>query len=144
MKNNLIVFFSFLFATNTFSQTAFTTVTTDTKLKQKFAYLQYDATMTFIGNPDAGTVNEYTNEKESMFVPDGLGVKIGYGIHFKKWIALGIHSGINWEWTDQLVTIPVFANFKLSPKIGIDFKDCATNWAWKNRCFRQRKFVWRL
>ena len=33
---------------------------------------------------------------------------------------MGIHTGINWEWKDQLVVTPVFANFKLSPKVGED------------------------
>lgn len=87
---------------------------------KKFTYTQFDVTVAFVGNPNANVVDEYTREKGSWFIPDGLGTKLGYGVHYKKWIGLGIHSGINWEWADKLVVVPVFANFRLSPKIGDD------------------------
>lgn len=87
---------------------------------KKFTYIQFDVTIPVKGNPDRNVEDQYTHEKGSWFLPDGLGTKIGYGIHYRKWIGLGIHSGINWEWTDKLVVVPVFANFKLSPKIGDD------------------------
>lgn len=47
-----------------------------------------------------------------------MGAKIGSGLHYNNWIVLGIHAGINWEWENKLVIVPLFANFKLSPKIG--------------------------
>ena len=85
---------------------------------KKFTYTQFEVTVALRGNPDANVVDEYTQKKGSWFVPDGLGTKLGYGVHYKKWIGLGIHSGINWEWTEKLVVVPVFANFRLSPKVG--------------------------
>lgn len=118
MKSNLILLFSFLFALNTFSQTVYTTTEAEEKIKLKPTYIQYDISIAIKGNPNAGDVDPYTNEKENWFLPDGFGTKIGYGLHFNKWLALGIHSGINWEWTNKLVVVPLFANFKLSPKIG--------------------------
>lgn len=63
----------------------------------KFIYTQFDGTIALRGNPDANVVDEYTQKKGSWFVPDGLGTKLGYGVHYKKWLGLGIHSGINWE-----------------------------------------------
>lgn len=117
MKNNLVFLLSFLFVANAFSQTVFTTTKSDTKTKPKHTYIQYDITLALTGNPDAGTINEYTKDKESWFIPNGLGTKFGYGMHHKKWIALGIHSGLNWDWSNKLVVTPVFANFRLSPKI---------------------------
>ena len=87
---------------------------------KKFTYTQFDVTVSIKGNPDRDEENPYTHEKRTWFLPDGLGSKFGYGIHYKKWIALGIHSGINWEWTDKLVVVPVFANFRLSPLVGDD------------------------
>ena len=86
----------------------------------KFTYTQFDVTVALRGNPDANIVDEYTHKKGTWFVPDGLGAKLGYGVHYKKWLGLGIHSGVNWEWTDKLVVVPVFANFRLSPKVGED------------------------
>lgn len=120
MKNNLLVIFSFLFALNAFSQTVLTTEKSDQKTKSKFTYLQYDFTLALKGNPDAGQTNAQTQEKESWFLPDGLGAKIGYGLHYNNWVALGIHTGVNWEWENKLVVVPVFANFRLSPKLGDD------------------------
>lgn len=75
---------------------------------KKFTYTQFDVTVSIKGNPDRDLEDPYTHEKGSWFLPDGLGSKFGYGIHYKKWIGLGIHSGINWEWTDKLVVVPVF------------------------------------
>jgi hypothetical protein len=87
---------------------------------KKFTYTQFDVTVSIKGNPDRDEENPYTHEKRTWFLPDGLGSKFGYGIHYKKWIGLGIQSGINWEWTDKLVVVPVFANFRLSPLIADD------------------------
>ena len=120
MKNNLIVIFSFLLVTNTFSQTVSNAATSEGKTKSKITYSQYDITLALKGNPNAGVTDQYTKDKESILLPDGLGAKIGYGLHFNNWVALGIHTGINWEWENKLVVVPVFANFKLSPKISRD------------------------
>ena len=84
----------------------------------KFTYTQFDITVAIRGNPDANVVDEYTQKKGTWFLPDGLGAKLGYGVDYKKWIGLGIHSGMNWEWTDKLFVVPIFANFRLSPKVG--------------------------
>lgn len=118
MKSNLIALFLFLFITNAYSQTFFTKTNSDDKIsKAKPTYLQYDATIAFKINPNIGETNQFTKEKENWFIPDGLGAKVGYGVHYNKWVALGIHSGINWEWSNKLVVAPIYANFKLSPKI---------------------------
>ena len=42
------------------------------------------------------------------------------GVHQKKWASVGIHSGIDWLGSNKLVVLPVFANFKFSPKISED------------------------
>ncbi|UQD57669.1 hypothetical protein FLAK523_02625 [Flavobacterium sp. K5-23] len=83
----------------------------------KNTYVQFDVTIPITGNPNRDEVDPYTNKSGSWFIPDGIGSKLGYGLHFKKWVALGIHSGLEWKFTDQLVVAPVFANFRLSPKI---------------------------
>jgi hypothetical protein len=99
--------------------TLFLTVSAFSQNK-KFTYTQFEVAVAIKGNPNAGEVDPNTHEKEYWFLPDGLSSKIGYGIHYKQWIALGVHSGIDWKWTDKLVVVPVFANLKLSPKIGDD------------------------
>jgi hypothetical protein len=84
---------------------------------KKFTYKQFDSTIALTGNPDRDQVDTYTNEKEPFFMPDGIGSKFGYGVHYNKWIGIGIHSGLNWEWSRKLVVAPIFANLRLSPKI---------------------------
>lgn len=87
---------------------------------KKFTYTQFDVAVSIKGNPDRGETDPDGNTDNLWFLPDGLSSKIGYGIHHNKWVGLGIHSGIDWKWTDKLVVVPVFANLKLSPKIGDD------------------------
>ncbi len=62
---------------------------------KKPTYTQFDITAAITGNPNRDQVNEYTHEKEPWLMPDGIGTKLGYGLHYKKWVALGIHSGID-------------------------------------------------
>ena len=87
---------------------------------KKFTYIQFDVAIAIKGNQDRGETDLNGTTNNLWFLPDGLNSKLGYGIHYNKWISLGIHSGIDWKWTDKLVVVPVFANLKLSPKIGGD------------------------
>lgn len=61
-----------------------------------------------------GSKNEY------WFLPDGIGTKFGYGVHYKKWLGVSLNSGIDWYASYKLVTVPAYMNFRLSPKIGDD------------------------
>jgi len=81
-------------------------------------YIQFDVAVPLKGNPDRGEIDPNGKTNKSWFLPDGLSSKIGFGLHYKQRIALGIHSGIDWKWYDKLVIVPVFINLKLSPKIG--------------------------
>ena len=89
---------------------------------KKFTYIQFDVAIPIKGNSDRGETDLNGNTNNLWFLPDGLSSKIGYGIHHNKWISMGIHSGIDWRWTDKLVVVPVFANLKLSPKITDDMR----------------------
>jgi hypothetical protein len=87
---------------------------------KKFTYIQFDVAVAIKGNQDRGETDLNSNTNNLWFLPNGLSSKLGYGIHHNKWISLGIHSGIDWKWTDKLVVVPVFANLKLSPRISED------------------------
>ncbi|TRX09235.1 hypothetical protein [Flavobacterium gawalongense] len=89
---------------------------------KKFTYTQFDVAVSIKGNQDRGETDPNGNTNNSWFLPDGLSSKIGYGIHHNKWVGLGIHSGIDWKWTDKLVVVPLFVNLKLSPQIGDDIR----------------------
>ena len=106
MKLFLSAFLLFLFAKQTlYSQ------------ERKFTYIQFDATASITGNPDSDEPQDNTGGNRSWFVPDGLGSKLGYGVHYKQWVTLGIHSGLDWKWNEKLVALPVYLNLGLSPKI---------------------------
>jgi hypothetical protein len=32
----------------------------------------------------------HKTKKQSFFLPEGIGSKFGYGVHYKKWIAIGV------------------------------------------------------
>jgi hypothetical protein len=62
------------------------------------------------GNPNQG--GDPYQQKQSFLIPDGIGSKFGYGVHYKKWIAVGVHSGLNWN--GPVSGSSHFANFRRS------------------------------
>lgn len=87
-------------------------ITSNIQSQNRSTYLQFDVAASVTGDSD------YDNSSSSFIIPDGTGIKIGYGIHYKKWVTLGIHTGIDWKWDDKLVAVPLFLNFGLNPKVG--------------------------
>jgi len=86
----------------------------------KNRYYQAEIATPLIINSTYGQVNSLGNRSDYRFLPDGLSFKFGVGVHQKKWASVGIHSGIDWLGSNKLVVLPVFANFKFSPKISED------------------------
>lgn len=68
-------------------------------------------------NQYAGEIDPYTGEKEPWFLPDGIMARAGIGSHYDKWIGVGVNIGIDWKANRCLVAIPVYASFRLSPRI---------------------------
>ncbi|MDR7372550.1 hypothetical protein [Flavobacterium aquidurense] len=85
--------------------------------EKKFTYIQFDVGLSLTGNPDYGDAPEYEGDKQPWLLPDGLGSKLGYGVHYKQWLTLGVHSGLDWKWNEKLVAVPVYLNLGLRPKI---------------------------
>lgn len=85
--------------------------------ERKFTYIQFDVALSITGNPDYGDTPEYEGDKQPFLLPDGLGSKLGYGVHYKQWLTLGVNSGLDWKWNEKLVAIPVYLNLGLRPKI---------------------------
>ena len=107
MKIFYVLVFSFLISYLSFGQS------------KRNTYFQFEIAVPLKGNPERGETNsDGTKKNSSWFLPDGLSSKFGFGFHKNKWIAVGIHSGIDWKATEQLVAIPVYGNFKISPKVG--------------------------
>jgi hypothetical protein len=85
-------------------------------------YTQFDISIPLKGNPNRENPEINTSKNNSFFIPDGLSSKFGYGFHHNKWVSLGIHFGIDWKISEKLVAIPVFANFRWSPKLVDDIR----------------------
>lgn len=78
---------------------------------KRSSYLQLNFSTPLRGTWDSDDDSDY------LFLPDGLNVKFGGGLHYNKRLAIGINTGIDWIATEKLVVVPVFGNLKLSTKI---------------------------
>ena len=85
-------------------------------------FTQFDISTPLKGNSTYGEIDSNGVRSDYWFLPDGLSLKYGVGIHRDKWISLGAQTGIDWIATQKLVVVPVFANFKLSPKVSQDVR----------------------
>jgi hypothetical protein len=85
-------------------------------------FTQFDISVPLKGNSTYGEIDSNSVRSDYWLLPDGLSLKYGVGIDHKKWVSLGAHSGIDWIITQKLVVVPVFANFKLSPKVSEDVR----------------------
>ena len=85
-------------------------------------FTQFDISIPLKGNSTYGEIDSNGIRSDYRFLPDGLSLKYGVGIDHKKWVSIGIQTGIDWIATQKLVAVPVFANFKLSPKVSEDVR----------------------
>lgn len=81
-------------------------------------FTQFDISVPLKGNSTYGEVDLNGVRSDNFFLPDGLSIKYGVGIHRDKWVSFGAHSGIDWIITQKLVIVPMYASLKLSPKVG--------------------------
>jgi hypothetical protein len=89
---------------------------------KKRTFTQFEITIPLKGNPNNNEVYPDGRSNKTWFLPDGLSAKFGFGFHQNKWIALGIHTGVDWKATEKLVAIPIYGNLKLSPKVGDEIR----------------------
>lgn len=89
----------------------------DTSKIKNFTFTQFEISIPLRGNQTYGEVDENGNRSEYMFLPDGISAKFGYGIHHNEWIGISATSGFDWYGTKKLVAVPLFVNFRLSPRI---------------------------
>lgn len=115
MKNKLF-FLLLIVSAHLFAQDEAQTPT------KKYTFIQTELSVPLSINPNNGTTNEYSGQKQSFFIPDGLGSKIGYGLHYNKWIGLSAHTGLDWKITPKLVSVPVYGQLTISPLIGEELR----------------------
>ena len=85
----------------------------NSNLKNKrITYAQIEFSIPFVFDPENSA-----NSNIGGLLPAGANLMIGYGYHHNKWIAIGLHTGINTRIDEKLVAMPAFANFRISPQI---------------------------
>lgn len=80
----------------------------------------FDINIPFRGNDTYGEIDENGNRSDYWFLPDGIGFKFGYGIHFSEWIGLSLNTGFDVVAQQKLVSVPIYPSIVLSPKIADD------------------------
>ncbi|VXB26473.1 conserved hypothetical protein [Flavobacterium sp. 9AF] len=116
MKFKILFFILFIYQCS-FGQVE-TTINGDKTSSKKNTYTQFDLVVPLKGNKNRGESYSDGSENNNWFVPDGIGAKFGYGIHYNKWIGISANSGLDFYSSYKLVATPIFTNFRLSPKIG--------------------------
>jgi hypothetical protein len=118
MKNKILFLFLFIF-NMTIAQVE-TTIndSDDIKEEKSFTFTQFEISIPLQGNKNRGEVYPNGNTNNRWFMPDGVNANFGYGFHFNKWIGLSANTGIGMKISEKLFVTPVFANFRLMPKIG--------------------------
>lgn len=90
-------------------------------------FKQFELTTSFSINDEDD--NPFTEEDESkpLFIPNSLGFKYGVGLQKNKWLGISLHTGFDIRLKLKLVTVPVFANLRLSPFFRDDKSRLAIN-----------------
>ncbi|MFV0566805.1 MAG: hypothetical protein ACK5NB_13350 [Flavobacteriaceae bacterium] len=90
------------------------------KAPEKHVFLQADFSFPISANADDDSDYSYYDDGddwEPWFIPVGINASFGAGVHYNKWIALSVNTGISTSLEAKLATVPVFANLKLMPRI---------------------------
>lgn len=109
MKYKILLFFCFLFLKNN-SQAQID----ENKNKINRSFSQLEVAIPLARNLNRNTTNLNGTKNESWFIPNGISAKYGYGIQYYNWVAISIHSGIDWNINSKLVAVPVFSNLRFS------------------------------
>lgn len=117
MKFKIVILL--FFSLSVFAQQDKTTyITIEGKKKRETPFFsQFELTIPFRINENRSEVYADGSKNNYWFLPNGFSGTFGYGIQQKKWVAVSAHTGIDWLATRKLVAIPIYINFRLSPKI---------------------------
>ncbi len=118
MKTKFILFFLFIFQFGFTQNEILVNNSSDIPIEKKVTYTQFDIVIPFKGNKNRGESYPDGTTNTNWFLPDGIGAKFGYGIHYNKWVGISLNSSLDFYASYKLVTAPIYTNFRISPKIG--------------------------
>lgn len=84
------------------------------------AFSNFSFSAPFRANPAYGTNDPYNEGNGTWFIPDGINIQGGFGVHATKTIALSINSGIDGLISPKLVAVPVYASIIINPHLNED------------------------
>lgn len=90
-----------------------------------FYYIQagFSIPITVNNEKNVSNYNEDTDSNDSFwdqFTIDGVSIDAGAGIHWKKWIAVGLHTGFDVRIKAKLAAVPVYGVVTLNPHFNGD------------------------
>ncbi|MFL9844576.1 hypothetical protein [Flavobacterium rhizosphaerae] len=89
------------------------------KASPQIFFTQISLSIPFRSNPAKDEVENYDDTEPTVldyFLPDGIGLNYGIGIHFKSWIGLSANTGIEWIGSEKLVSAPVYGSVIFIPR----------------------------
>jgi hypothetical protein len=119
MKNNL---FFLLFFISYIGLAQDLEKSINVKEHSKITYVKFDFSIPISANQYQGEISSNSDEEGLWYLIDGLSTRFCLGAHHKKWIGAGINIGLDWKESECLVVTPLFASFRLSPKVGKDIR----------------------
>lgn len=85
-----------------------------TPLSDNGQFFIFDISLPFRANKTYGEIDDNGNRSDYWFLPDGIGAKFGYGIHFSEWLCLGVNTGFDVVAQQKLVSTPIYASISLT------------------------------
>lgn len=64
---------------------------------------------------ERGQPDQFKQQNDYWYIPDGLSVHGGAGLHLKKWIAISANAGLDWRIEQKLVSAPVYGSIIVNP-----------------------------
>jgi len=79
-------------------------------------FSQFAISFPFRSNPEYGETNN-SDSNNNWFIPDGLSAHGGFGVHVYESIAFSANTGVDWQITPKLVSVPVYGSVLLNPSV---------------------------
>lgn len=58
----------------------------------------------------------------SRWMLDGIQTRFGGGIHYNRWLGIGLHVATEWRISESLITVPIYMNVRIAPQITEDVR----------------------
>jgi hypothetical protein len=95
--------------------TVFITKSLQESEEPKGFFTQYSFAIPLKIYSERGQPDQFKQQNDYWYIPDGLSVHAGAGLHLKKWIAISANTGLDWRIEQKLVSAPVYGSIIVNP-----------------------------